>query len=99
VLSLACIHVVSHVLCRCPALFLAKDAVLSTFSVAKQTAIVVDSGYSSTTGNHGDSSCMQVCIRHSCVSMLDKHHGYLYTSLVPDSAGCLHGGLYAASLY
>jgi hypothetical protein len=35
---------------RCPALFLAKDAVLSTFSVAKQTAIVVDSGYTSTTG-------------------------------------------------
>lgn len=35
---------------RCPALFLAKDAVLSTFSVAKQTSIVVDSGYSCTTG-------------------------------------------------
>lgn len=34
---------------RCPALFLAKDAVLSTFSVAKQTSIVVDSGYSCTT--------------------------------------------------
>lgn len=38
----------SHV--RCPALFLAKDAALSTFSVAKQTSIVVDSGYSCTTG-------------------------------------------------
>jgi hypothetical protein len=35
---------------RCPALFLAKDAALSTFSVAKQTSIVVDSGYSCTTG-------------------------------------------------
>lgn len=34
---------------RCPALFLAKDAALSTFSVAKQTSIVVDSGYSCTT--------------------------------------------------
>lgn len=43
------IYVWAHA-CRCPALFLAKDAVLSTFSVAKQTSIVVDSGYSCTTG-------------------------------------------------
>jgi actin-related protein len=35
---------------RCPALFLAKDAVLATFSVAKQTSVVVDSGYFCTTG-------------------------------------------------
>eukprot|EP00775_Hariotina_reticulata_P005728 gene5728-5968_t len=34
---------------RCPALFLAKDAVLTTFSVAKQTSVVIDSGYHCTT--------------------------------------------------
>lgn len=34
---------------RCPALFLAKAAVLTTFSMAKQTSVVVDSGYSCTT--------------------------------------------------
>ncbi|KAF8055322.1 ARP4 [Scenedesmus sp. PABB004] len=33
----------------CPALFLAKDAVLATFSVAKQTGVVVDAGYDATT--------------------------------------------------
>lgn len=33
----------------CPALFLAKDAVLATFSVAKQTSVVVDAGYGCTT--------------------------------------------------
>lgn len=34
----------------CPALYLAKDAVLATFSVAKQTSVVVDAGHSATTG-------------------------------------------------
>eukprot|EP00879_Flechtneria_rotunda_P015088 GHRR01015768.1.p1 GENE.GHRR01015768.1~~GHRR01015768.1.p1 ORF type:complete len:296 (+),score=87.04 GHRR01015768.1:334-1221(+) len=33
----------------CPALFLAKDAVLTTFTSAKQTSVVVDSGYTCTT--------------------------------------------------
>lgn len=43
---------------RCPALFLSKDAVLSTFSVAKQTSVVVDSGYHSTTGGHDHPSLL-----------------------------------------
>lgn len=34
----------------CPALFLAKAAVLSAFAVGKQTALVVDAGYRGTTG-------------------------------------------------
>ena len=35
---------------KCPALFLAKNAVLSAFATAKQTALVVDSGHNGTTG-------------------------------------------------
>jgi hypothetical protein len=34
----------------CPALFLAKSAVLNSFAVAKQTSLVVDAGYTNTTG-------------------------------------------------
>ena len=34
----------------CPALYLAKNAVLSAFATAKQTALVVDTGHASTTG-------------------------------------------------
>ena len=37
----------------CPALFLAKVAVLSAFAVGKQTALVVDAGYGGTTGETG----------------------------------------------
>jgi actin-like protein 6A len=33
-----------------PALFLAKNAMLSAFATARQTALVVDSGYRATTG-------------------------------------------------
>ena len=35
---------------NCPALFLAKAAVLNSFAVAKQTSLVVDAGYMNTTG-------------------------------------------------
>eukprot|EP00955_Chlamydomonas_euryale_P092471 364708-Chlamydomonas_euryale.AAC.14 len=34
----------------CPALFLARNSVLSAFATAKQTALVVDSGHEATTG-------------------------------------------------
>jgi hypothetical protein len=34
----------------CPALYLAKSAVLAAFAVGKQTALVVDAGYRGTTG-------------------------------------------------
>lgn len=33
-----------------PAMYMAKNAVLSAFATAKQTAVVVDSGHSATTG-------------------------------------------------
>jgi actin-like protein 6A len=33
-----------------PALFMAKNAVLSAFATAKQTALVVDAGHEATTG-------------------------------------------------
>jgi hypothetical protein len=49
-----------HPTCSCPALFLAKDAVLATFSVAKQTSVVVDSGYFCTTG--GSVTELHVCM-------------------------------------
>ena len=35
---------------NCPALFLAKAAVLSAFAVGRQTALVVDAGHRGTTG-------------------------------------------------
>lgn len=35
---------------RCPALFLAKAAVLSAFALGRQTALVVDAGHGGTTG-------------------------------------------------
>ena len=35
---------------KSPALFLAKNAVLSAFATAKQTALVVDAGHDGTTG-------------------------------------------------
>lgn len=37
----------------CPALFLAKAAVLSAFAVGRQTALVIDAGYGGTTGERG----------------------------------------------
>ena len=33
-----------------PAMYMAKNAVLSAFATAKQTAVVVDSGHNATTG-------------------------------------------------
>lgn len=33
-----------------PALFLAKNAVLSSFATARQTSLVIDTGYNSTSG-------------------------------------------------
>lgn len=36
-----------------PALFLAKNAMLTSFASARQTALVVDAGYRSTTGGAG----------------------------------------------
>jgi actin-like protein 6A len=35
---------------KSPALFMAKNAVLSAFATAKQTALVVDAGHDATTG-------------------------------------------------
>jgi hypothetical protein len=34
----------------CPALYMARNSVLSAFATAKQTALVVDAGYNATTG-------------------------------------------------
>jgi len=42
----------------CPALFMAKSAVLSAFAVGKQTALVVDAGYRGTTGG----CCAALCV-------------------------------------
>jgi hypothetical protein len=50
---------------RCPALYLAKSAVLSAFAVGKQTALVVDAGYRGTTGGRGG-VCWAALPVHAC---------------------------------
>jgi hypothetical protein len=43
---------------RSPALFLAKNAVLASFAVGRQTSLVIDSGHNTTTGRRRLACCL-----------------------------------------
>lgn len=82
---------------RCPALFLAKDAALSTFSVAKQTSIVVDSGYSCTTGESTACDvlwCAVVLVSYMCCAETVR----LGDTRAAHCPGCMRSGQYLCHL-
>ena len=51
----------------CPAVFLAKNAVLSSFATGRQTSLVVDAGHEGTVGEQQDLVFKSVNKLHCCL--------------------------------
>lgn len=52
----------------CPALFLAKNAVLSSFATGRQTSLVVDAGHAGTVGEQAQVNCFTFADLEHCVT-------------------------------